>query len=158
MPAIVKPGREGPELESEILRDVRKWLAQQPDISIHRNNVGSASMTVEDFTRAGLDYESAKTASNVVQSRFRGMRFGISIGSSDLIGSITVRCGPLSAMPAQFTIARSLAIELKQPGKRPTEDQERFLEAKRKIGWVAFWSDNLGSVQDMIGRARRWEL
>jgi hypothetical protein len=163
MPALNIPRREGlPELESDVLSVCRKWLAEQPDISVHRNKVGSASMTVDDFTRAGLGYEESKTASNVVQNRFRGMRFGLAVGSSDLIGSLTVECyrfdvGP-NFLPGKHRIARALAIALKQPGKRPTKDQERFLSAKRAIGWVAFWADDLETVQDMIGRARRWEI
>jgi hypothetical protein len=156
VPAIVKPSREGPMLESELLIDVRKWLASQPDVSIHRNNVGSASMTADDFARAGMDRESAETAAGVVSARFRGMKFGLSIGSSDLIGSLTVDLSGFGVIHSK--IARFLAIELKQPGKNPTDDQARFLDDKRKAGAVAFWADNLQTVIDMIQKARAWEI
>lgn len=162
MPKLNLPRRDDlPQLESDVLRECREWLAKQPDISIHRNNVGSASMNVDDFIRAGMPPEFAKMAANCVQARFRGMRFGLSIGSSDLIGSIQVndvsRRGDIPEI-ARRMMPRFLCVELKQPGKRPSDDQERFLEAKRRIGAVAFWADNLATVQDMIGRARRWEI
>lgn len=173
MPKLNLPRRDDlPQLESDVLRECREWLATQPDISIHRNNVGSASMNVDDFIRAGMPPEFAKMAANCVQARFRGMRFGLSIGSSDLIGSIQVQpfvsrdvlgpgiVGTIDPYPylRVVTVPRFLCVELKQPGKRPSDDQERFLEAKRRIGAVAFWADNLATVQDMIGRARRWEI
>jgi hypothetical protein len=142
MPKIQKPEREGPPLESEILRDCRMWLASQPDIVIHRNNTGKLR-----------------------DANGRLVTFGLAEGSSDLIGSLTVRAWPPQArlvggawshLPT--SIARSLCIELKQPGKKPSDDQVRFLESHAKAGWIAFWADNLQTVIDMIGRARRWEI
>jgi hypothetical protein len=144
MPKIQKPEREGPPLESEILRDCRMWLASQPDIVIHRNNTGKLR-----------------------DANGRLVTFGLAEGSSDLIGSL---CVPIRApypgyedsnppiVHARRDIARSLCIELKQPGKKPTDDQVRFLESHAKAGWIAFWADNLQTVIDMIGRARRWEI
>jgi hypothetical protein len=159
MPAIVKPVREGPPLESDVMREVRKWLAAQPGIRIHRNNTGMAHVSIEDFVRAGLDPEAARAAHSCVRSKFHGMHFGLAIGSSDLIGSITVPCVIHTDDDGyRVDVARFLAIELKQPGKKPTDDQERFLEDKRNAGAVAFWADNLATVQDMIARARRWEI
>jgi hypothetical protein len=169
MPAIVKPTREGPPLESDVMREVRMWLAAQPDIRIHRNNTGMAHVSIEDFVRAGLDPEAARAAHSCVRAKFHGMHFGLAIGSSDLIGSITVVAYERDAvvrwhdtMGAQAVrahhIARFLAIELKQPGKKPTDDQERFLEDKRKAGAVAFWADSLPRVEEMISKARRWEI
>jgi hypothetical protein len=159
MPAIVKP-REGPALESDLMRDVRKWLASQPDIRIHRNNTGVAHVSVEDFVRSGLPPEIARTAYSCVRAKFHGMHFGLAIGSSDLIGSLTVRTVVTDGLnryrPAE--VARFLAIELKQVGKKLTDDQERFLADKRAAGGIAFWSDNLQTVKDMIEKARRWEI
>ena len=79
MPAIVKPAREGPPLESDVMREVRRWLAAQPDIRIHRNNTGMAHVSIEDFARAGLDAASAKVAASCVRTKFHGMHFGLAI-------------------------------------------------------------------------------
>jgi hypothetical protein len=147
MPSVIKPARSGPPLESEILRDCRMWLASQPDIVIHRNNTGKLR-----------------------DANGRLVTVGLAEGSSDLIGSLTVWSLPLTvvhhpdgrvdyvASKDRQSIARSLCIELKQPGKKPTDDQVRFLESHAKAGWIAFWADNLGEVQRMIERARRWEI
>jgi hypothetical protein len=150
VPAIVKPSREGPALESDLMRDVRKWLAEQPDIRIHRNAAGFFKVIDENGT-------------------IRKMRTGLAIGASDLIGSLTARVAPVIAIHDGGrvdyvlskdirSVARFLAIELKQVGKKPTDDQERFLADKRAAGGVAFWADNIQTVKDMIEKARRWEI
>lgn len=156
MPAIVKPTREGPALESDLMRDVRKWLAEQPDIRIHRNNTGVAHVSVGDFVRSGLPPEIARTAYSCVRAKFHGMHFGLAIGSSDLIGSLTVDLSGFGGIHSK--IARFLAIELKRVGKKPTDDQERFLADKRAAGGIAFWADNIQAVKDMIVKARLWEI
>lgn len=57
----------------------------------------------------------------------RYIRYGLTKGSSDLIG--LTKCG------------RFLAIEVKQPGKKPTNDQINFINhvnAKNGVGFVAY--------------------
>lgn len=138
MPKLIKPTREGPPLESDVMREVRKWLAEQPDIRVWRNNTGALK-----------------------DERGRVVTYGLAVGSADLIGSITCDVGLTHAptYPAiNHKIARFLAIELKQPGKKPTEDQERFLETVRRDGGVAFWADCIGEVMAMIGLAREWKI
>lgn len=54
-------------------------------------------------------------------------------GHSDLIGDW---CG------------KALYIEVKAPGEKPDKDQLEFLEARRKTGAIAFWTD---SVHHAIG-------
>ena len=43
-----------------------------------------------------------------------------------------------------------LVIELKTPTKRPTDSQCTFLEAARKQGYAACWSDSLNTVLKLI--------
>jgi len=64
-------------------------------------------------------------------SASRWMRFGF-IGCSDYIGQLI--CG------------RFLAVEIKRPGKGPTDDQGAFLDNVRKYGGVAFVARNAGDV------------
>ena len=145
---LTKPTRSGPPLESDILRDVRKWLAEQPDVRVWRNNTGKLR-----------------------DANGRLVTFGLAEGSSDLVGIIRLPCQPVVevhhhdggrvdfvASRVVREVARFLAIELKQPGKKPTEDQMRFLDTINRDGGVGFWADNLATVIDFIARARRWEV
>lgn len=52
----------------------------------------------------------------------RFIRFGLCVGSSDLIGIYQ---------------GRFVAIEVKRPGKNPTTEQENFINMVRKLGGIA---------------------
>ena len=45
---------------------------------------------------------------------------------------------------------RFVAIEVKRPGKKPTDLQERFLDVVNTIGGFAFWADSLQEVKDKL--------
>ena len=45
---------------------------------------------------------------------------------------------------------RFVAIEVKRPGKKPSDLQERFLDAVNTIGGLAFWADSLQEVKDKL--------
>lgn len=45
---------------------------------------------------------------------------------------------------------RFVAIEVKQPGKKPEPIQEMFLESINKKGGIAFWTDNLDRVKGIL--------
>jgi len=45
---------------------------------------------------------------------------------------------------------RFIAIEVKRPGKKPEPIQEAFLESINKKGGIAFWTDNLDKVKNII--------
>ena len=45
---------------------------------------------------------------------------------------------------------RFVAIEVKRPGKKPSDLQERFLDAVNTIGGFAFWADSLQEVKDKL--------
>ena len=54
------------------------------------------------------------------------VRYGLSTGSSDLIG-----------WTMRNKIAVFTAVEVKRPGKQPTPEQARFLEAVKAAGGIA---------------------
>ena len=67
----------------------------------------------------------------------RYIRYGLAKGSSDLIG--LTKCG------------RFLAVEVKRPGQKPTNDQINFINhvtAKNGVAFVAY------SVDDAINKLR----
>lgn len=41
-------------------------------------------------------------------------------------------------------------IEVKKPGQKPRQDQLRFIDAMRKSGAIAFWSDNADEVVQLV--------
>ena len=45
---------------------------------------------------------------------------------------------------------RFVAIEVKRPGKKPSDLQESFLDAVNTIGGFAFWADSLQEVKDKL--------
>jgi hypothetical protein len=47
---------------------------------------------------------------------------------------------------------RSVQIELKQPGEKPTEMQMRRLDEWRRAGAVAFWATSLAEVRSALER------
>ena len=42
---------------------------------------------------------------------------------------------------------RFVAIEVKRPGKKPTQLQENFIKAVNTVGGLGFWADNLEDVK-----------
>jgi len=67
---------------------------------------------------------------------------GMLPGASDLIGFVP---------PA----ARFWALELKQPGEEPTEDQYKFLAAVNAAGGFSDWADD---IAEAIITLRRWRV
>jgi len=57
----------------------------------------------------------------------RPVKFGLAVGSSDLIGWTKTDRGAI------FT-----AIEVKRPGKKPTEKQQNFINTVNENGGIAF--------------------
>ena len=45
---------------------------------------------------------------------------------------------------------RFVAIEVKRPGKKPSQLQENFINAINDTGGLAFWADNLDDVKDKL--------
>lgn len=75
----------------------------------------------------------------------RPIHAGLCKGSSDIIGlrSVVITQAMVGAMIAQFT-----ALEVKQPGRYPTPEQQRFLDFVRSKGGIAMVAR---SVADLGG-------
>lgn len=106
--------------ESEIQSDVRLAVGQLRDVCIWRNNVG------ETTDSRG--------------HRPRRVRYGLCVGSSDLIG-----IGPGG---------RFLALEIKVPGKRPTVEQQMFLDLVVARGGIAACVHSAEEALAVIAAAR----
>ena len=126
--AIPKRAKLAAPLESQILHDVRAVLGLMPDVTLFRNNCGM----LRD-ARGGV------------------VRYGLAVGSADLIGSLTVH-------PRRFPVARSLALEVKRPGGKLSAEQAAWLDLVRSRGWIAECVWSVEDAVSVIERARRWEL
>ena len=93
--------------EHAIQNDVRLVLGLDPDVVLWRNNVGSLERPAGGR-----------------------IRYGLAVGSSDLIGMVT-------AVFDGVRVARFLALEVKRPDNRPTQDQLSFLRLVQARGGVA---------------------
>ena len=92
--------------EQAIRSDIRLTLGLDPDVVLWRNNVGL------------LDRPSGGR-----------VRYGLAVGSSDLIGIITT-------LFDGCRVGRFLALEVKRPGERATKDQLLFLHLVQARGGV----------------------
>ena len=72
----------------------------------------------------------------------RYIRYGLAKGSSDLIGMTP--CG------------RFLAVEVKQPGKKPTNDQINFINHVNSKNGVAFIGYSPGQAIQEIKERMKW--
>ena len=70
-----------------------------------------------------------------------GQRINVGFpGQSDILG--------------QMKDGRFLAIEVKQPGKVPTEDQYKFLDLVSKNNGVSGWADNIEDAIKIVDEKR----
>ena len=78
------------------------------------------------------------------------IQYGLSIGSSDLIGwhSAEVTPGMVGKRVAIFT-----AVEVKRPGKPLTNEQNVFLRNVREAGGIAFIARDPANVEAQIADA-----
>lgn len=103
-------GKDSPR-ETEIQNDIRVSLSERGAI-IWRNNVGLAKYADGSVVKYGL----------------------CNPGGSDLIGIIPVLITPDMV---GSTLGRFVAVEVKRPGKHPTEDQENFIRVISENGGIA---------------------
>ena len=73
-------------------------------------------------------------------SRSRFIRFGVP-GAADITG-------------VHKPTGRRIEIEVKAPGKKPTEDQAEFLERMLEHGAIAFYADSLEMLIEKFADAR----
>lgn len=94
--------------ETQLLAEIRLALGRDPRVVLWRNNVGTAR-------HEGTD---------------RPVRYGLCVGSSDLIGIVAV---PTATDP----LGRFLALEVKLPSGRVSAEQWQFLELVNRRGGYA---------------------
>lgn len=100
--------------------------------NVFRNNVANA--VAGQATRIERDGPVMLHKGDWVVKQGRRTQFGLCVGSSDLIG-----WRPVTVTPDMVgrRIARFLALEVKTPTGRATDDQKNFIEAVRKNGGLA---------------------
>lgn len=124
MPTLSRPERK--RTEGDISDEIRARLSKFPEVTLWRNNCGM----LEDRNGTPL-------------------RYGLAIGSADLIGMLTVN--------APRDMARFLAIEVKVPGRKSTPEQAAWQDVVRKAGGLVDVCTSADEAEDLIARGMRWE-
>ena len=106
--------------ESEILDAIRVALNQRGDVCVFRNNVGVAQHWNEKTRRPET------------------VRYGLAVGSSDLIGLVG---------------GRFFAIEVKSATGRVTPEQRLFIDLVRRMGGFAAVVRSVEEAEAAVGRA-----
>ena len=108
-------------------------LTQTPCILL-RNNVGVAKVKSKDGKKV------------------RYIKYGLCVGSSDLIGWTTITITPdmVGRQAAIFT-----APEVKKPGETPSKKQEKFLSAVKRAGGISCSAITIDDVKYAIEEWRR---
>lgn len=78
----------------------------------------------------------------------RRLSSGLCKGSADVIGWRTVRITPDMVGDE---VALFVAIEVKQPGERPTPEQRRFLDAVHGAGGIAGVATSVQEAEKILG-------
>ncbi len=124
--------------ESEIVRRIREAVGALEGVTIWRNNTGM----LED--RHGTK-----------------VRFGLCEGSADLVGIVQMRRpvyvnGAVAgyAVDGFSGVGRFFALEVKQPGKKPTAAQHAFLDLVRSLGGYGAWCDSVSDALAHVEKAR----
>lgn len=105
--------------ESIIQREIRLALGKRKDLVLWRNNTGVAKHVTTH------------------------VRYGLCVGSSDLIGILRMPDG----------IGRFVALECKTRDGRTTEDQDLFLNLVRNRGGFAAVVRSVADAEQAIARA-----
>jgi hypothetical protein len=100
-------------------------LASKLGAIVYRNNVGS-----------WLDKNGRKVAYGVCNP-----------GGSDLIGIMPIK---VTQEMVGSTIGRFVAIEIKDAGKKPTKDQEMFLNIIKNNGGIAGYIDDISQLVSLL--------
>ncbi len=110
--------------ETNLQAQIWKAASQSPDVRLFRNNVGTCT---------------------TADGRF--VRFGLCPGSSDLIGLKSVTVTP--DMVGK-TIALFVAVEVKTPRGRVTDEQQRFLDFVQRSGGCAGVARSVEDVEKIL--------
>jgi hypothetical protein len=108
--------------ETAIQQEIRLALGAEPDLTLWRNNVGTA------------------THWNPGTGKTQSVKYGLCVGSSDLIGILA---------------GRFVALEVKTEVGRLTKEQRVFLEHVRRMGGFAAVVRSADEARAAVQRARQ---
>ena len=120
--------------EVPIMLEILQALAHEPGVNAWRNNTGALH-----------------------DGRGRLVTFGLAMGSADIVGIVECVVAPHDnglLIPTWCRLGRFVGLEVKRPGKRATDDQERWLETIRRGGGFACVVTSVEEALAAIGRAR----
>lgn len=126
--------------ESPLLHAIRAALAREPGVTIWRNNVGVDTS--------------------------RGVRYGLGVGSADLVGLVVVHCPTCNAphsSPACLSglharaLGRFFALEVKTAAGRLSREQKIWQGAVTHAGGFSAVVRSVDEALAALERARRGE-
>lgn len=122
---------------SQLVRDVREELADEPDLVLWVNPRGVATFA---------------DASGVVRRR---VDYGLAKGASDILGILAIKIGYGEARWPDYALGRFIALEIKTGNATRTKHQRMFQEIVRKLGGFATVIRQRSEAKPAIARARR---
>lgn len=120
--------------EAEIQSAIRRSVGALPHVRLFRNNRGVAWMGDVVSRQTGF----------VTLRNARLVEFGLVTGASDLIGPVQIT---ITAADVGRTVALFGAAEVKRPGVKVPEHQQRFVDFVRGFGGIA---DVVRSPEDAL--------
>jgi hypothetical protein len=84
----------------------------------------------------------------------RLVRYGLAVGSADLVGIVTVPVAALVAAGVE-SVGVFLAIEVKRPDEKPRPEQAQWLEVVRKAKGCAGVATSETEAAEIVERAAR---
>ena len=122
--------------ESPIQSKIMLDQGSRPDVRLFRNNIGN-----------GFFGKLAHLAGKLILTNLRRVKFGLYIGSGDLIGwkSIIITPEMIGQRIAVFT-----SIEVKDKYKKPTPEQNNWREAVIKFGGIAGTAWSVEDAQKIV--------
>lgn len=122
--------------EGKLLREIQAEASKGP-VRLFRNNTGSAwqGQVIQ------------RTAERLVLGKPRPVRFGLTLGSSDLIGWRTVA---ITEDMVGREIAVFTAFEVKTQGVWLTDQQAHFLEVVKRAGGLAEKVDSVENAAAIL--------
>lgn len=155
--------------EAEIQNAILLELGREPDVTLWRNNVGQSKAPICE--REHLERMLSMLATfpkgveacvslirSLLAERQRFTRFGLCVGSSDIIGIVGLeRIEPIDTMHARRLPPRGifLALEVKTQTGRIRPEQQQFLDLVNRRGGVGRVVRSVDDARAAINEARR---
>ena len=124
------------KLEKVVQREIELALGAQPDLMLLRNSLGLAKYVSDDGKAFSVPY-------------------GLGEGSPDLVG-ILRSCVQWNAFRT-LDVGRWFCLEVKAPGEKATDEQEKCHDVWRKFGAFVAVVDSAEAARAALERARRGE-